>query len=159
MRGKLTINKGLLPIRSVMNTYSFYSGGSMGLFNRALDIDPRFADTVLFVEATMFEEQCLFMENERTYHFDWAQDTGFIMTIGTLADRRVGISFRWATINGLRVVFYEGANEIVDFAMIDDWFEMNDISRLSKEGYQQRCDAASFYRCLKTVSLCRSSIA
>jgi hypothetical protein len=106
--------------------------------------DKRFADTVFFIEATGFEQQILWEQNDKRpagERLSWGEDCrGFIHVIGYVDSRPVNVSFSFATLNGARVCFYEAVSQVVDFEMVDKFLR-------EELGMKAHCNAQNFHLC------------
>ncbi len=63
-----------------------------------------------------------------TWHdkVDWASNNfGLLETVGTLDGRPICINLSTATIEGFKVLFYYPTSELVDWAMIENWVNLN----------------------------------
>jgi hypothetical protein len=78
------------------------------------------AQTFYLIEATDFEMQYLTERNERSQNpVIWEQQSGgYLPTIGTLDDRPICLSFRWATLDGALVLFWHATSMVVDHGQI-----------------------------------------
>jgi hypothetical protein len=121
-------------------------------------IDPRFADTVFFVEANSFEQLKLWETNAAGNWWPklpWEEDCkGFMETIGYLSNRPVCVSFSFAKINGRRICFFDPTSQVVDHKMIEKWFEENCFP-VHRGNLFAQCDAMNFHHCLE---VCRASV-
>jgi hypothetical protein len=90
---------------------------------RNLSIAQRASQTQFLVEATTFEIYSLWSQ----YHLEiknlHVYPDGDGPTIGYLLDMPVCISRRWWSIDGELVLFWGANSQVVDYRMIDCWFD------------------------------------
>jgi hypothetical protein len=127
--------------------------------NTAPSPDPRWADTKFLVEATSTERFFLWLQNadESTERcgrtpVEWRQDSmGAFEYAGYCDDRPVTVNVLWATLNGIRIAFYEAASELVDHRMVNDWINLNFSGRWDGGTRRAHCDAMNFHHCLDYI--------
>jgi hypothetical protein len=79
-----------------------------------------------FVEASSFEKGVLMEQNKRTKKLSWIEGrSGIMPTVGMINDRPICLSIFIDVIDGRNIVFYEPPSELVDYAMIEAFFEKN----------------------------------
>lgn len=114
-------------------------------------LDPRFSMTEYAVEADSFSYQALWEKfSTETIHktpmsvVRWEEDSlGHMTTIGWFNKRPININFRWATLNGHSILFYDACSQLVDYKMVEDW--------LDKYTKFRRCDANNFHNVLNLI--------
>jgi hypothetical protein len=122
------------------------------------DIDPRFGDVRFLVDATHFEKYTLWERNETykagglTHIKTWEQGTGLYLEIGRLDGRPVTLNFWFEKLDGVTVVFYEAASQVVDHRMIEEWLEKNLSPKWDKGTRRAHCDAANFHHAVQYVT-------
>jgi len=123
------------------------------------EMQTRFKETVYRVEATRFEKSVLWRShsNEAVKHklstadhphlvVDWVQITsGYGLTVGWIEDRSVHVSFEWANINDKLVMFWEPTSFLVDYDIIDKWFEV-------EMPHVEKCEADTFTHCIDWIN-------
>lgn len=121
-------------------------------------LDDRFADTVYVVEATSFERQALWKQNQETGRLDWQQDlSGIGPTLGYLDGREICVDFTWAELNGQRVLFYEATSEVVDHKLIDAWLQENCNPSCDNGQRRAHTNADNFGHCISAVESLEST--
>jgi hypothetical protein len=120
-------------------------------------IDPRFDKTVYLVEANDYERLSLWREHAinsgwSDKHVDvakfvWQQENpGLWLDIGRVDGRPITLSFFWNTVNGRMVCFWESSSQLVDYKMIDEWFQKNvgDIPRTNAMNFHHVFSAIGY---------------
>lgn len=102
------------------------------------------------VEATRFEEHCLWRDSDTrsaTSHGEWVESGwGLLQTVGWLDSRPICISLGTATVGGHKVLFWHATSQVVDYVLIDRWFEeMLPQSARRPDGLPNRTDAMNFH--------------
>lgn len=101
------------------------------------DLDPRFAKTVYSVEADSYAQHMLWQEfskeafdinlssyKDKITPIIWKQDNpGRIYTVGYIKKRPINISCFWNILNSQYVLFWEACSQLVDYKMIEEFFE------------------------------------
>lgn len=127
------------------------------MFNRAFfhskSAVERFEDTFYIVEATSFEQHCLWEFNSIDSPIDsyrrtlkWEQLDGYIVTIGYVNNFPVCLSLSWVLLNGKPVMFYDPTSLVVDYAMIESYFIKH-----FPDYYKMRTDAQNFHQCVHAI--------
>lgn len=112
-------------------------------------MNDKLQNVVFLVEANSFERMKLW--EEFSHKHSWVQDNeGYLEIIGTLDNRPVCISFVFVKIDGFLVAFCDASSEVVDYKMINDWFDKN-CNPLTKDNRKARCDAMNFHTCLQAI--------
>lgn len=112
--------------------------------------------TFYAVEANSFESLMLWAEfspdspeYKRNMVKSWKQQHGFMITVGWIGDRPINISAFWNEINGKSIMFWEGCSELVDYKMIDEWFDK--YFNKKNDGCYARCNAMNFGNCIQAI--------
>lgn len=112
-------------------------------------VDPRFAMTAYVVQATSYEQLCLWKDWHR--HVSWVQDNpGWGKNVGYVGGLPCVISVSWIIINGCYVMFYTDESQVVDHRMIERWLKEN--CNPQAEGRRAHCDAMNFGHCMAVVA-------
>lgn len=83
-----------------------------------LTLDQRFARTHAFVEATSYEQQCLWAQRRQP----WVQvNHGTSVQIGTFGDMPLVASFCWATVGGKLICFYDQVSMVTHSKLMEQW--------------------------------------
>jgi hypothetical protein len=112
----------------------------------------RFLDGVTgVVEANSYEVLCLWKE-ARDRKETWIDcPAGFHETIGHLAGMPVCVTLRTATVKDRKLLFIDGASQVVDHRMIDKW--LNNVcpqSARSSKQHVNRIDAMNFHNVFRS---------
>lgn len=78
--------------------------------------------------------------------FSWDErSSGMWFNIGSVDNRPICISLRTSTVEGAKILFYEGTSELVDYRMLRDFIEhiVPDTARES-DGHLNHSDAGNF---------------
>ena len=112
---------------------------------KRLSNEEKMASSVFFIEATSYEQMCLWKENHQ--QTDWEEDvTGFIQKIGTLGrNKPVCVVFTFAKIYGKRICFYEVTSRYADYKMVEDYLEKNYPVRWDNNTRRAMTDAMNFH--------------
>lgn len=84
----------------------------------------------------------------------WEQlNPGSVPTIGTLGKRPICLTIFWARIDGQVVMFYEATSELVDWAKIQAWLdiEYKHVPMWDNGTRKPFCDAQNFHHCLSAI--------
>lgn len=80
------------------------------------------------------------------YKDHWKQEnSGFLITVGTLLGRPICISVGAFTLYGQQVFKYEATSMLVDHEMIDEWLNHHFPKLMPAEGYQHRIGGSNFH--------------
>ncbi len=117
-------------------------------------VDKRFKDVVFVVEATHFEQHCLWKEHHEK--LNWEEDShGFWQTIGHIADMPITINVFFAKILGQTICFYESPSMVTHHDMVKDWIiKQAGNPKWDNESRRAHCDAWNFHHC---VAACRQA--
>lgn len=122
-------------------------------------------DTVFCVEATSHEIHMLWRDfaDDRTAReygpptkrrVKWEQlNPGSMPTIGTLGKRPICLTIFWVRIDGQVVMFYEATSELVDWAKIRAWLdiEYKHVPMWNNGTRKPFCHAQNFHHCLSAI--------
>lgn len=112
--------------------------------------DPRLANVVAFVEATTFEENCIWANFTEKYNrvqkSEWVQGTGLFKNVGYIQKRPINITLSFSTIKGKVVCFYDAVSPLADHEMIGKW-----IRQQSAQKNVVYTDAQNFHIALQRV--------
>lgn len=121
-----------------------------------------FKDVVFLVEASYNEKFMLW----KMHHWhriidmprvkEWKDEgMGRIITLGLVDKRPTCVDIYYASLNGKRIMFYNGSSELVDHKMIEDWlkhFTLDSI-RWDNNSRWAHCDASGFHLCLDAIGV------
>lgn len=116
--------------------------------------ESRLAKTLFIVEATSFEQYCLWEKYASTssiYNLTWAQMDGWLVTVGKLHGRSICISTRWVKIEKRLVMFWEATSQLVDHKMIENWLDEHFQGTYDKGLRRASCDANNFHHCVTAI--------
>lgn len=114
--------------------------------------DTRFKTTDFLVEANSCESLYLWKDCQERKN-EWVQDNaGLMIKVGEVNDMPVNISVNWNTIDGLKVLFWHPISRIVDYKMIEDWFERNCDPKYCNGERRAKTDAQNFHLALHEAS-------
>lgn len=126
-------------------------------FNR-LDLEDRLKATVCSVECTPYEQLSLWKhwsndkaESPFSSRVEWEEVlSGWLPTVGKLADRPVCISVNWAFIEHQPVLFWHATSIVVDYDMIDNWLKTY-MPQVYVDQRQFTTDAQNFHIVIHTI--------
>jgi len=78
----------------------------------------------------------------------WEQGMGWLETVGYINDRPICISIFIEKINGYEVLFWHATSELVDYKMIEEWFQLNHSALWYTDRPGQHCDEVNFMHCI-----------
>lgn len=115
-------------------------------------------NTVFIVEATSFEQHCLWAQhstdgpNYPDYpKVKWEQMYGWLIQVGKVGKRPVCISTSWVKLDGLLVMFWYNCSQITDSLQSEQWLEENFKGRYDNGTRPARIDAQNFGHCLSAI--------
>jgi hypothetical protein len=110
-----------------------------------------FAETKFVVEATDFEQYCLWEKHHE--QVKWEQvSPGMWETIGYFGKMPVCVSCSWVRINGHIVLFYEAVSMVTHSEMVERWVEkMTKSTPTWGGGRQAHTNAMNFHHCLDAL--------
>jgi hypothetical protein len=112
--------------------------------------DPRFAETEFVVEATSYEQLCLWRETHESW--PWEQDhRGIGLTIGHVGEFPVCLSLSWVRVGGRLILFWTAVSRITDYAMADEWFQDHCNPRWDRRRRRAFTDAMNFHHVLAHI--------
>ncbi|MDD5151759.1 MAG: hypothetical protein PHC28_14990 [Flavobacterium sp.] len=104
--------------------------------------DELFKISKLCVEASRFERLSLWKEYHKSHKWEESRE-GKLLTLGEINSRPICVSISIDIIDGLPVIFFEPTSELVDYKLIDDFF--------NREKYRYKTDAMNFHNILHTI--------
>lgn len=111
----------------------------------------KLADVMFVVEATSFEQHCLWNQ----YHcaVDWKSDnSGEYVQLKEVDGRPVNLVLTFATLNGQKVMFTESVSQLADYKQIEDWLDVN-CKPMYDKGYRiARTNGMNFHHCLHAIT-------
>ncbi len=121
--------------------------------------ESRLAKTLFIVEATSFEQYCLWENNASNSIYcryknslKWEQMDGWLVTVGEYRKRQCCISVSWARINNKLVMFYYPTSRFVDWNMIDKWINKHFQGKWDKQTRKAKTDAQNFHLCIQAIN-------
>lgn len=99
---------------------------------KMMDMEDRLKATFATVEATSYEQLCLWRDNANPFKakaegkVKWEQVLdGWLPTVGHMTKKAypVVISLHWCVIEGRPVLFWHPTSQIVDHNLIDEWLK------------------------------------
>jgi len=126
--------------------------------NGRLDVKTKLKETIFLVEATSNEWHVLWSrwckESKECWEpviKKWEQLGGWLLTIGHLEDRPVCVSLTFDRLDGFLVCSWEATSEVVDYKMINEWFDKH-YSSVTRDGRRARCNFANFHHCTYEIA-------
>lgn len=119
-------------------------------------LDPRIVESFAAVQADDFARHALWREYSETHK--WVQDTsGIIKPLGEFHGLPVNLSINFATIDGLRVMFYDCTSQLAHWGMVDEWMEKNvpAMGRCDPQVARVWSDATNFVNVLHDIERSR----
>lgn len=120
--------------------------------------ESRLAKTLFVVEATSFEQHCLWAETateSNCRRFEprrWEQvHPGWLVRIGKLDSRPICVSMRWNRIDGQLVMFWEATSQVVDTVQIEKWLSQHFTGKWGNGTREATTNAANFHHCLNAI--------
>ena len=102
-------------------------------------------DAAFAVEATHFEFQCLWAENDRRKRVTWEHvSMGYMHQVGTCAGMPVTVSIMFAILDGVLVAFYDATSMVVDHSMVEAWLKEESVAFARGN----KCDGVNFHNCI-----------
>lgn len=92
---------------------------------RNLETDPAlFHDVVFLVEATTFEKFQYYKYCEDIQSGSFISERESVMIhIATLDNRPINVQLEYANVCGHRVMFWDPVSQLVDYKLVEAWFE------------------------------------
>jgi hypothetical protein len=113
---------------------------------------------IFAVEANSFERLALWSQtsNQSTDYtnypkYKWEQMHGTIITVGKDNNRPVNIEIQWNKIDGQLVMFWYACSRVVNYKLVEKWFEKNFTQRYDNGHRPAQCDAMNFGHCLSAI--------
>ncbi len=92
----------------------------------AAELDGRFSETALVVKADPYEHLSIWKRFHQELRLAWVDDpSGVACAIGYREAMPIMATFRWASIEGQRVLFVQSESLVSDAGMLDQWLESN----------------------------------
>lgn len=105
------------------------------------DLEQFLEGVVGWVEATSFEQHCLWKEFHLNGETTWIENmSGLGRQIGRLDNRPIFVSLRTAVVDGHKLLFVDPTSVVVDHDQIEEWLKQT----LPAEVYAVRTDAINF---------------
>lgn len=106
-------------------------------------IEQHASDIVYIVEATRFEQTCLWEQYQKI----WEEDTrgGPLVTVGEIAKFPVCIALSVIKINGYPVLIVDATSRVVDYTMIEEWLESKWPALFPKGSCNLKTNADNFH--------------
>ena len=122
------------------------------------ETDPRFKETKFVIEATDAERHFLWADNDRarraneSYAVKWEEiSMGLWIQIGELDKRPICLTFTWARLDGILVMFWDCCSQVADHAMIDRWLAQNCTPAPYDRTRPASTNATNFHHCIHFV--------
>jgi hypothetical protein len=109
--------------------------------------DPMFHGVVGIVEATSFEKLCLWQGVQKEQG-SWEQNlSGSLVTVGKVGELPVCVSIFIDKVKGHKIVFWHATSQVVDYDMIETWFNDNLPQTAFRPGtsYVNSVDSMNFH--------------
>lgn len=121
--------------------------------------EEKMAATEYLVEADSYSLHSLWKEYSDEYtgaNYKWQQDcAGMWEIIGHLDKMPVTVSVSWYLIEGIRIAFYEGVSQVVDYRMVEKWLKKNFKQPYAKNNKYysgiRHSNAMNFQHCLDYI--------
>lgn len=97
------------------------------------------------VEANSFESSMLWEKHHEKR--EWKETlSGYLPCVGFIGERPIHISLMTAIIDGFKILFWHPTSQVVDHALIVEWFQKNlPTSAINDRGYPNSVDAQNFF--------------
>lgn len=105
--------------------------------------DPRFGQTEFVVEANGYESLSLWSDCQKE-GISWEQENGLMIRVGEVENMPVNISVMWNVVGGMRILFWDSISRMVDYTMIEEWFDRNCCPMYDKGTRKARTNAMNF---------------
>lgn len=122
------------------------------------ELDDLLSCAEFVVEASSYEQQALWEKHaleaggDSNTRVHWVDQTrGWLVEVGKLDGRPVCVNVRGSLLNGLAVLFYEATSEVVDWRMIENWFQERCWPKWDNGTRRAHCDADNFHHCLEVA--------
>ena len=104
------------------------------------------ADIIGVVEATSFEQLCLWERYHEKYEWESTRH-GYLPAIGSIDSRPIHVSLMTVTVKGHKILFWEATSVVVDHDMIKEWFTkyLPKSAFQSNSEYINSTDAQNFH--------------
>lgn len=128
--------------------------------------EDRLAHTLFIVEATKFEQQCLWEEHaedspyKRLKSRRWEDlNPGYMVQIGELDSCPIYVCMSWARIDGQMIMFWETTSQIVDTTQVELWLSKHFTGKWDKGTRPAETDAMNFHHCLDAIDEANKALA
>lgn len=112
--------------------------------------ESRLAETLFIVEATSFEQHCLWEKHHK--ELNWQQiNSGWLVTVGKLGDRPCCITTSWAKIEDQLVMFYDQCSQVTDTLQTYEWMHKHFNGTWDNGRRMASTDAQNFHLCLHAI--------
>ncbi len=112
--------------------------------------ESRLAETLFIVEATDFEQHCLWEKHHQ--HINWKQiNSGWIVIVGRLEERPCCIATSWAKIEDQLIMFYDQCSQVTDCEQTDKWLEEHFKGTWDNGRRYAKTNAKNFHLCLSAI--------
>lgn len=110
------------------------------------------AEVHIVVEASHFEVQSLWQAFRDRLTWEM-EPRKHIIDLGELAGNPLQMLITLATLNGVKVVFYENTSAVVDYQKVSAWFDANTLSKADPRSAKgNRYTAEAFDHCVKLIT-------
>jgi hypothetical protein len=122
-------------------------------------LDQLMEETFFAVAATSFEHQCLWSDHAQQSDYakvpttvHWKQlPYGYTVQVGTLDNRPVVMTLRWASLDGKLILFWDVCSQVTDSGMVEAWLSGNFHGTWDKGTRRARTDAMNFHHCIHAI--------
>ena len=112
--------------------------------------EDRLKETLFVVEATTFEQLCLWQQRGKT--LKWEQlGSGWMIQVGNLGTHICNISASWFRIEGQWVMFYYPCSRVSDSEQTDKWLDKHFTGKWDKGHRRARTNAMNFAHCIQAI--------
>lgn len=115
--------------------------------------------TAFVVEATSFEQHCLWMQhsidsNNRIYSpVNWEQiNPGWIVNVGELNNMPINILISWAKNDGCLVMFWYSCSRITDSVKAEEWINKSFNGKWDNKTRDAITNAMNFHHCINAIN-------
>ena len=114
-----------------------------------------FTDVYGVIEASREEYSYLYRTLKNSENFTVTENlSGVTVVVGTLMDRPICISIWNMTVNGKKVIMWEPTSMLVDYAMIEEWWDGNwpDKAYRDNGSRKNRSDASNAFNVFHSLN-------
>jgi hypothetical protein len=124
-------------------------------------VENRLKTTVYVVEATSFEQHCLWNQfasdscnNYKGYpKVKWEQLHGWYVNVGKIGKRECWVSMSFARINGQLIMFYYPTSQVSDSVQTEKWIGQHFNGKWDNNLRSAFGDADNFHNCLLAMKV------